>query len=244
MAKRPIDKSTYDSMVDYFMDHEGNVNGCHAATGFDRRTVKRGWELGFGWTADENCKRPIREVVAERKIAMRARLAELEMEQSRRTMEEEVKRQSEQKQKALIDATDSKVQEAQQIRIARAGYTNVLAQLVKVSGAVGKTTDKVKDYIERFATKSDDLTAGEVKWLIDMYSKLAANLKAATDGAEQVMQMERLLLGEPNQIVAVKAYGEDVSLEEVERRLEAARVIMERQRARVIDAERPLLNAG
>ena len=241
MAPRGITAEQYEKLVDAYRQRPGSPMACATVAGIDYRTAKKGWEEG--WPGVKGRERPISEIVAEEQAHARARLQDLQQQVDEALAHAETKRRQDEADKARTDVTQARTEEAQMIRMARGAATGLLITLTHVSKGVTKVGGKVAKALETLAEAPGPLSPTEMVNLTKLVGNLTTALRQANDAGARAMEMERLLLGEPTQIIGV-AHLQEVTMEEAERRIAAAQRALERAKGKgsfaagaVVDAE-------
>lgn len=221
-ANRQITSVQYQALLTAFRDYPGNIARASRASGVDRRTAKRGWEQG--WAVDGR-RVPIREIVAEEQAHARARVKELEDQVGRQTAEAEAHRRITTVSKALEDVTASRVQEAQMIRLARGATIGLFAGVATLTRAVPKIAVRVQQGLEALAASNEPVTTTEMLNLTRLTSQLIVAVRQLAESGQRVMEMDRLLLGEPTSITRTE--HTEITMEEAAERIEAGRRALE-----------------
>jgi hypothetical protein len=172
----------------------------------------------------------------------RALLQEQAEEASRLAASAEAKRRAEIAEKDRRDRTESRVQEAGMVRAARGNLLGVYAMTAPISQKMARLGQNVAATLETLtgldgATgKPRQLTFPEMAMVMRMMSTYTTCLRQLNEAGSKSMEMERLLLGEPQRIVGVQV--EALSMDEAERRARMAVDALSRLRSRglVIDA--------
>ena len=227
--KKPITVEFFQRLVQGFREIPGHAAHAAEAAGCDRRLARKAWFDGIRWASEgTGARRPIKDIIEEEQAVARARLEEEAALQRKLTAEQEAKRQIEIKEKAARDATDSRVQEAQVVRLARGSAANLLASVGSISAGAAKVAQQVRAALDRLAAAIDPgtgeakpLTLIECRSLVGLVNTLSTSVRQANDAASRAMEMERLLLGEPGSYVGVVNY-DTMTLEEAERRVQFA----------------------
>jgi hypothetical protein len=234
-----------------FSQFPGDFNRAAIEANCDYRTARVAWETGW---PELSWARAIKETVdLDIKLA-RVRL----MEEQHRLREDKVKEVAEATisrahdlalererlnveieanlAKARADAAKAVVEESRMIRAARTNVTAVLVLANELLGSMKGLVDKTKVAIDR--QEIDNPTTA-----LRMLDRLTATIRTAADTAERAMAMERLLLGQPQQILEERrtapAQTEDVSAEEAMSKIERAFRAVQELRKAGIDPSRP-----
>ncbi|KKN72207.1 hypothetical protein LCGC14_0413440 [marine sediment metagenome] len=236
MSARRITREFYDKLVEAYRENPSNHSNAATHALCDRRTARRGWEKG--WSAGRNplpWAGPISQLIAEEQTIARARV----LDERKRAMEPIVDAElqtSYDREKAASQAIDARKQEAQMIRLVRAGVTNELASVARMLPGIQKWAQVAA---EQLSETQPDNPAAAVK-LMEGLARITDNLSGAAD---RCMAMERRLLGEPESIVGLRL--PDMSMDDAVRHIEASQRTLARARSMgllpaaevVVDAE-------
>jgi hypothetical protein len=221
MSRRRITREYAERLLQSFRLTPGNVTAAARHSGVVWSTAKAAWEKGIPHGPWEEYRRPFKDIIAEEQELARARLKEQNRKLAEDALRAEAERQKKQREAALQDVTNNRVQEASMVRLARSSAIVLLNNLTNVSAGAAALGKKVRESLEHTASKERDLTLKETGQITTMIGRLSTALRQATDAAQKAMEMERLLLGEPGKIVGVQ-HLEGISVREAEERIEAA----------------------
>ncbi len=238
MARRKITPEFYQALVDAFRDMPGNASGAatvvKASLGgsCDYRTAARAWDRG--WPKLELI--PIAEYLEKEKIAARAKLA---TETAVKALDAATSDEAIVREQARIDAINARTDEGRLVRSARANVLALLESSEELLAGYRKLAPKVKKALAEIDV--DDLDpekAARMLW------RLAISSRAAIDAGMRVLQAERLLLGQPMEIIGIRDMDMDESdvLVELEEAATMAARIRERRARR--DGRLRLLQGG
>lgn len=189
----------------------------------------RGWE--FGWLRQYSWARPIEIVLAEEKLAARAEIERQQAEIRKKTDEE--------REQARQNAVKARAQEGQMVQLSRttslqaAGLaTQLMANARAIAGVAGK---KILDGI---------FTAGDPKQppladplyspqeMMEFVEQIADLGKVTVALSHEVMEMERLHLGDPSVVIGLEVGGSairpDMPMDEVLTRARSAVAAIQR----------------
>lgn len=228
MGRRKITPEFYRALTDAFRelpsDHSGAARLVRERTGStcDRRTAIRAWEIG--WPKLELL--PISELLEKEKVAARAALVAVETAEllTSATNDEALVREQ-----ARIDAIKARTEEGRLVRTSRANVLALLESSEELLDGYRKLAPKVKKALEKIDTEDlDPEKAARMLW------RIAISSRAAIDAGMRTLQMERLLLGQPMEIIGIRDMDLDESdvLEELEEAAEMAARIRERRARR------------
>jgi hypothetical protein len=211
MANRPIPDNLYDALTEAFRRNPGNITQAAEIVGVSRATARRAWAVGY-----PRVNRPaIQRVITDEQIAARASMADEHARQAALDLEDRRRTQRENSRKAREDLARTRKQEAELVR----------AQRGNVAALVGITGHALRGMIEQARILEGELRAGKdssngqvlsLPQRMRAMDTLARIVQRASEAAAEVVRMERLLLGEPTEIV-----GTTATLEEVVREFEA-----------------------
>jgi len=193
-------------LVEAFKRKPGNISHASLYAAVSRPTAQRAW--AFGW--DEPKYRPIRELLEEETVAVRARLREKYREEFE---EEEKKDPIWSHELAREEAIRALGVEAEMIRSARGQVVSGLNIVADVMTRVKTVAAEVAGYMDTMASPPEKLA---------MLKQLSEISKQLATAGQTVMEMERLHLGEPQKILGVAVAAPRMSLEEARREIEAS----------------------
>lgn len=220
----------WELLLESYRERPGRHDPAAERAGVNWRTAKRYWDTGRPDAPDIRAK-PISVVLLEEQEAARARMTELQKQVDTLAVELEAKRRQEQQAKAVADATDTRVQEAQVIRMARGATQGLLVTLTNLSKGAAKVGVRVAKNLERIANDPTDMKNGELVDMVRTIGALTTALRQANDAGRQAMEMERMLLGEPTAIIQHQHLVE-VTVDEAERRIQAGLRALERAKSK------------
>ena len=238
MGRRKITPEFYRALCDAFRqlpaDPSGAARLVREATGStcDRRTAIRAWHKG--WPKLELLS--ISELLEKEKIAARAALVAVEAAEllTSATSDEALVREQ-----ARIDAIKARTDEGRLVRTSRSNVLALLESSEELLAGYRKLAPKVKQALENIDVENiDPEKAARLLW------RVAISSRAAIDAGMRTLQMERLLLGQPMEIIGIRDMDLDESdvLEELEEAATMAARIRERRARR--DGRLHLLQGG
>lgn len=232
MGRRPITPDFYASLVEAYREKPGNASGVAKLVRLDprskgtcsRQTARKAWVSG--WPDLEFA--PIREVLEKEKLAARVAL-ELEGP-SGAIVAVAVSDDALAREQARIDAIRARTEEGKLVRIARSNVLELLTSSNELLAGYRKLAPKIKVLLEQM-----DAEALGVEESARLLWRIAISARASTEAGLKVLQMERLLLGQPMEIIGVRDM-DDMSetdvLEELEETAAMAARIRERRERR------------
>jgi hypothetical protein len=242
-AKR---RRLYKTLLAAFVEAPGNVSGAARAASCHNDTARRAWE--HGWP--EQGLAPIHQVLAEQFTTTRAlraekQAAEAALEEARQaaneklaeaeakatalvaTAEQEAERRGRQRlaefeERAHLDAAEQRADEA---TLCRAARRNALA----VQGFVASVLQNARVLAEKItsAIQSGALTPQQA---LSFGDRMVRGARDAHEAAKLALQLERIRVGDPTEIIAVKV--EPASLDEAARDMQHAADVLELMRRR------------
>lgn len=218
---RPLSKDIAERLLEAFRTKPGV--GAHAArhAGVTPQTARNAWQKGLRIGGHPEYRRPFKDILEEEQLEARARMASVEEEARTRAIEAEAQRRMEAQEKAITDATKTREEEAAMVRLARSASMVLLNNITGVAAGAAKLGRKVREALELQAQNPDPLTLAEASRVTTILGRLTTALRQSNDAAQRAIEMERLLLGEPTQILGV-AHLDALTVEQARQKLEAA----------------------
>jgi len=239
-GRRAITRDMWDALVAQARQTPGMYKIMARAAGLTERTVKLAWTLGFTYGPKE-FRRPIKDIIAEEQQIARARLQEQEQETMRQAAEAEARRRTEIAEKDRKDRTESRVQEGTMVRAARGNLLALYAMSAPIASKLAQLGKNVAASLEAYTGLGPDgkpkqMTLAEISMVTRLWNTYTMGQRQLNEAAARSMEMERLLLGQPQHIVGVQL--ESLTMVEAQRRVSLAASALDRLRARgmVIDA--------
>jgi len=180
-------------------------------------------------------EKPMRDIVYEEQIFARARVKELEEQLSRQATEAAAAQRLAAEVKARQDAVSSRVQEAQMIRLARGATMGLFAGVVSMTKSVPKLAGRIQEAVDTLSSDPAGLSRADLQNMAQLINQLVVSVNTLASTGQRVMEMDRLLLGEPTNIL--RAEHSNITMEEAGQRIEAGRRALEyaRQEGITID---------
>lgn len=226
---RHIPQSKFDALIAAFREHPGVYRTAARIAGVDKTTARTAWERGWpdrGWPA-------IGTLFAGEQLRARAQLAKEAESLSKKELVENILAagaapDSAIRNQAKKDGVSIRVEEAQAIRQARSNAMGLMGVTARLLTGVLKLAQGAQRQLEAEAIRGfvDPMKVAK------LLSSLAHSTIRGAEAAQLSMQMERLWLGQPTEIVGQVNLATDMTLEEVDKRLAAARTAVERARTR------------
>jgi hypothetical protein len=232
-----ISKDKWDLMLISFRDNPGKVATAARAASVARETAHRAWNRG--WEKDRIPA--IKGIIADEERAARAALEENTRANERARAEAELVRGYEDAEKARQDVIRNRKQEADMVRGERG---NVIA-LIGTTGRILRGALDMAPGLERQIREGKDIDGRPlmVRERIEALWKLARVVKQSSEAACDVIRAERLLLGEPTEILGIKKDLDSLTMDDAIRELEEAGEMAARMRRRK-DLKLRILNGG
>ena len=214
-----VDHKTWEALVEAYRDHPGNHSHAARAAGVQRRTAKHAWDKGYPQRPFG--VKPISVLIDEeqRVASSRVQLEEeqIEIDEQRRALEEE--KQSEAARQAAISA---KQEEGALVHVARLATIRTLAASLplvdpKGTNGLGIVLNRLGNSLVALAAKEGDLTIKEQGHLSSMLRRYASTIRELTQAGQAAIDMQRVLLGEPNKIIGVQTDYDTAPLEDLVR---------------------------
>lgn len=234
--RRKITKEAYDAMVEAYREVPDNHANAGRAGDCDRATARKAWKTGWparGWPA-------ISEVLKTERMEARARLEkqqerdaahvqlveQQELREAEERLREEGRRQAAAAEEARNDAIKNRMQEAEMVRSQRG---NVIALIGLLNHNLRMSLNQVKHLNSMLETgKKDNGKALTLRDRLQIQRDTARIMEIASDAMKKVLEAERLLLGEPTEILGINLTN--MSIEESEHVIEVSNRALERAR--------------
>lgn len=222
-----FDKEKYETLLSAYREL-GSHRKVGKKLGISEKTCWKYFHYGnphYDWA------RPLKEVLEDEAKLARERLAKDQEFRALRNREQHVEERMtiELDREAIRrDAIAARAEEAKLVRAARSGGLQVLAALLRMGPGVQKISERMSTELALLAAK-EGLNVRQALGVIRSYT-LA--VREANTAASQAMEMERLYLGEPTEIIGFADAGVgEMSLEECQAEIEAAQAAMGRAQA-------------
>lgn len=223
-VRNHVGRDAYTKCVEWYRENPADHAGASRHAGINYRTARKLYLEGSRGLNEVAIKR----MLDEENVRARAIVHEGASEGERKAAEEAAIAEYRAKEKAKLDAAKAK---ADEIKMVRGNRANVIA-LTATTGKLLRAMYKSADKLERLIAKGEDvngkvLTVRQQTVLLNRISLLVE--RCATAGAN-VIKNERILAGEPTEIVAHKVDG--VGLDEAMNKAREAVAMGERIAAR------------
>lgn len=213
-GRTPYSRELYDLLVSAFREHPGEFTVVSKMVGCTRQCATHAWKKG--WVPRVVWAKPIWKVLEEEKEAARALVAQKNLSEA----EEAVLL----REKARREAIEAHAAEGQMVRLARSDATSLLAAVGKLQPSLHRLSEKLGRML---MDEGEKMTRREAAALLGMLSRTT---KEALAAGQVAIELERLHLGAPTQILGVQDVGE-MSTDEAVREIEAAAAALKRAKA-------------
>lgn len=216
-----ITQEVAEAILESFRKAPGLAQTAARASGCDRRTAKKAWDIGLRTCPDPRYHVPFRLLLADEQEEARARMANVAEASERLAVKAEAERKQNVRTVAIDDLTDERVHEAQLVRMSRDACILMLNNVTNIAAGAAALGTKVRASLKAYGAGPDPLSIREAKDVVVLTGRLSTALRQCNDAAQKSMEMTRLLLGEPTKILGVQ-HLENVPVDEAKRRIEAA----------------------
>ncbi len=210
-GRTPYSRELYDLLVGAFRERPGEFTVVSQMVGCTRACATHAWKKG--WVPRVPWAKPISLLLEEEKEAARALVAQRNLSEA-----EEAGLLREQARREAIEAHAA---EGQMVRLARSDATSLLAAVGKLQPSLHRLSEKLGRML---MDDGEKMTRREAAALLGMLSRTT---KEALAAGQVAIELERLHLGAPTQILGVQDVGE-MSTEEAVREIEAAAAALKR----------------
>jgi hypothetical protein len=239
VASDKVSKQEYNLMVESFREFPGSPSRVAEIVGVSVECARRGWRVGW----PSRYMGPIKDVIeGEILIARGKRAAELietkklvaraddqnklikELEEHEEHLRLQAVNEETERLKAKEDAIQSRKEEGKMVSMGRRNTIAVMAATTKlIAGAI----TKAKEMDEKIKKGKVKLTPAQT---IAFVRSCAYVTKTASESAKISMEMERMLMGEPTEIIGLDM--KNMSLDDAARTIEMANVALQRAKER------------
>lgn len=223
-SSRGISEEQWERLVVAYRDTAPPVPGAHTAAaqaaGVSRKSAARIWKRGAPYMN----KPPIQELVLEEQTAARAGATDAIVAAAKEQTAEQAERQYREAEKARQDVIRARRQEGEMVRAQRGN----LVALIGVTGTLLRGAIKqARDLETALATGKDPATkkALTIRDKVSILWQINRIVRQTAEASSDVIKMERLLLGEPTEIVGTMNLGdmtEEQAYAEIREAYEAA----------------------
>ncbi len=209
------------AILESFRTAPGRAQTAAKASGCHRRTAKKAWEHGLRTCPDPQYHVPFSILLATEQEEARARMENAAEASQRLADKAEAARKQNVRTGAIKDLTDERVHESQLVRMSRDACILMLNNVTNIAAGAAALGTKVRASLKAHGEGPDALTIKEAKDVVVLTGRLSTALRQCNDAAQKSLEMTRLLLGEPTQILGVQ-HLENVDIDEAKRRIAAA----------------------
>lgn len=207
MANRQLTHEIYNALVAAYREKPEDHRNAAEAAKVNWRTARRGWE--HGWTPRLEWAPAIKDVVRGEQAAVRARLADEKAQQVKGEVKAAVTTPAAIQPKAREDAIDARLQEARLVRTTR---VNAIA-LLEIIGETMKGVVPIVPAMKQAIASMDPLRA------VGILRRLGSLMRDASECGYRALQLERLQVGAPTEIIGVASVGMEDAERETRRTL-------------------------
>jgi hypothetical protein len=203
MANRQITHAIYNALVVAFRERPENHKHAAAMAGVNWRTARRGWE--YGWAPRLAWAPAIKLIIKNEQHEARAKLIVEQAQKETAEAKVATTTPTAVADKAREDAISARVNEARMVRAARENTLVLMLTeqpILKALKAVGERLGQV--------LAAQNLPRAEAA---NLFRKVAGIIRETNESAKLSLQMERLLVGAPTDIIGFA----NVSMEDAER---------------------------
>lgn len=195
-----VDQPLWDKLLEAYTDDPGNHSSAARHANVQRRTARRAWDIGYPdrpWGI-----KPIRLIIKDLAELARSRLQleadQLDLDQDKAELEAERDRE-----RARQHALQSREQEGKLIQATRVATMNALAAAMKSAEGLGHAMTKLGGKLIEVSLNTESLTDKQMASLSGIMRRYSSTLRELSSAGQTAMQMERLYLGEPGEIIGV-----------------------------------------
>ncbi len=217
MARKPVTREFYDSLVIAYREQPGNATHAARRALCERRMAKRGWDQGwpqYPWAG------PIK-LLMEQEIVSAQAAARTAVIRAQEAAEGE-------REAARQEAIEGRKQEQQMLKAARG---DVIAALVLAADLVGAMRVAVAAIKEQLQVKDGKLPQIQPAVAMALLTRHATLVQKAVGAAEAVIQLSRLDRGASTINVGLGLPEEHLTPEQIDEELEAIAEVLATARA-------------
>ncbi len=204
-------RKLYDLLVEAYRERPGEHSYASRVAGCVRSTAARAWNQG--WVPRISWAKAIREVLEDERAEARALVAKKHLS--------EAEEAAEIRERMRREAIEAHAAEGQMVRLARSDATSLLAAVGKLQPALHKLSERLGVMLMDDGEKMSRREAAA------LLSTLSRTTKEALAAGQVAIELERLHLGAPTQILGVQDVGE-MSTGEAVKEIEAAAAALNR----------------
>jgi hypothetical protein len=221
-GRRVIDLAFYESLLAAYLRLPGNASAAARDAGCDRRTAARAWSIGWprkGFTA-------IKQRVEDEQRAARARL--LRDDQDARQAKQDATRSI--AEQAQLDSAKSRAEEARTVRASRANALALGSATARLNRGALALAKRIEAELLRDTDDAGNRKTLNVRAGVALLRQVAAINRESNDASRLAVQLERLVLGEPDTITGHVVIN--MTADDARREIERARDALARADAR------------
>jgi hypothetical protein len=211
MARR-VDQALFEKLLEAYRADPGNISTAARYAGVTRRTARQAWETG--WPDKPWGVKSIKDLLADDKDIARARL-ELEDERDGIQADHEALEAERDREAARQHAIRSKQEEGQLVQATRALTMNALGAAAKAAAGMQAGMTRLSKELVDLADSGKALSQKEIGQLSSIMRRYSSSLRDLASAGQLAMEMERLYLGEPSQIIGVMSEYDTMPMEEL-----------------------------
>lgn len=207
-----VDQPLWDKLLEAYREDPGNHSAAARHAGVQRRTARRAWDTGYPerpWGA-----KSIRDMIRDEAELARSRLQleadQQELEEDKATLDADRDRE-----RARLHAVQSREQEGKLVVGTRVATMNALAAAMKASDGLTHAMTKLGGKLVEVALQAESLTDKQMSTLSNVLRRYSSTLRELSAAGQTAMEMERLYLGEPSQIIGVTSELDTMPLQEL-----------------------------
>lgn len=212
-TKNRVDQDVWDKLLEAYRDDPGNHSAAARHALVQRKTARRAYELGYP-------DRPWGKVAIKDLIASEAELAQsrIQLEAEREDLLDdqadlEAERNREAARRAAINA---KEQEIVLVGALRGTTMKALAGAVQAANGMQLAMKKIGEQLETIAN-GGPISHKEMMDISNMSRRYSSTLRELAAAGQMAMEMERLRVGDPTQIIGIETELDTMPLQDLVR---------------------------
>lgn len=208
-----VDQATWDKLVEAYRDDPGNHSAAARHAVVQRKTAKRAYLQGYPtkpWG-----KKPIQQLLDEEVELARSR-QQLEEERAELQVDQAQLEADRDREAARQAAVKTKQQEIVLVAGARAAAMNAIAASIKGLPGIASALERLGQELTTMAL-GGPVTPKELGAISSMGRRYASMLRDLVSAGQMAMEMERLRVGDPTQIIGVETDLDQMPVEDLVR---------------------------
>jgi hypothetical protein len=204
---RQITEEQWDKLLDSFRESAPPVRSAATAAakaaGVSRKTAVKAWGSGVAYLGKE----PIRDTILEEQMAARAGATDALEAAAREQTQAQADRAYAEAEKARADVIRARRQEGEMVRAQRGN----LVAMIGITGTILRGAIKQARELEKALATGKDPATGKaltIREKITVLWQVNRIVAQTANASSDVIKMERLLLGEPTEIVGHMDLGD------------------------------------